>query len=74
MSHHKIYGPLSCAEKSIMNWLIPQIYEDSDDIISQIDSMCPHIYLQEWKHLNNTQPQRWEWHGPKMIKCARPTE
>jgi hypothetical protein len=41
---HKIYGPLSRADKSVTNWLIPHIHE-ADDFITQQDGMPPHIYL-----------------------------
>jgi hypothetical protein len=43
----------------LVNWLMPQLHEDSHDFILQQDGAPAHIHLDVRHYLNANLPQRW---------------
>jgi hypothetical protein len=64
----KVYGSLFFIENIVtgisyvdmlINWLMPQLYEDSHDFIFQQDGVPAHFHLDVRHYLNANLPQRW---------------
>jgi hypothetical protein len=71
ISSRKVYEPFFFTEKSVSGfayldmlqlWLLPQLQEDSDNLILQQDGAPPHFRLKVRRHLNTTLPQSWIAH------------
>jgi len=63
----KVYGPFFFAENTVaevtylamlQNWFLPQISEDSVDLIFQQDEAPPHWHRDVGRFLNESRPQR----------------
>jgi hypothetical protein len=50
----------------LMNWMIPQLHEDSHDFIFQQDGTPDHFHLDEHHYLNANLPQRWIGHAANV--------
>jgi len=66
LSQTKVYGPLFFAENKVtgvtylamlLNWLLPQMSEDSEDFIFQQDGAPPHCHQDVRHFLNASLPQ-----------------
>jgi len=68
LSQTKVYGPFFFAENTVtgvkylvmlQNWLLPQMGEDSEDFIFQMDGAPPHWHRDVRRFLYESLPQRW---------------
>ena len=68
VSSCKVYGPFFFAEPTVTGinyldmlqlWLMPQLQEDSEDLIFQQDGAPPHLHFDVRAHLNANLPGRW---------------
>ena len=68
LSQTKVCGPFFFAENTVtgvmylamlQNWLLPQMSEDSEDIIFQQDGAPPHWHRDVRRFLNDALPERW---------------
>lgn len=68
ISKSKLYGPFFFAEKTVTGmsfldmleqWLLPQLTEDSNNFLLQIDGAPPHWHIAVRDYLNTQLPRRW---------------
>ena len=78
VSTFKVYGPFFFSERTVTDiafldmlteWLLPQLNEDSADLILQMDGAPPHFHRHVREFLINIYRSDGSGVGPMMIRC-----
>jgi hypothetical protein len=84
ISNKNVYGPFFIKNivtgmsylDTLMNWVMPQLHDDSHDFISQQNGAPAHVHLDTRHYLNANLPQRWIGRAANvdlpLLRCPPP--